>query len=57
MRWARASADAWELGAFLIPGQVAGAALADLAGAALVARWERRRGARVLARGDVLYAA
>jgi hypothetical protein len=40
--------DHWGLGAALIPGQLAGSAVANLFGAALVARWERRHGMRVV---------
>jgi hypothetical protein len=42
--------DRWELGAFFIPGQFAGYALADVAGAVLVARWQNRHGGTVLLR-------
>jgi hypothetical protein len=42
--------DRWELGAVFVPGQFAGYALADLAGAVLVGRWQRRHGGTVLAR-------
>jgi hypothetical protein len=40
-------ADRWELGAFFIPGQYAGYAVADLVGVVLVGRWENRHGGTV----------
>ena len=43
-------ADRWDLGAMLVPGQLAGVAAVNLLGAALVARWQRTHGSRVLAR-------
>lgn len=41
-------ADAFGLGAFFVPGQVAGFAAASAAEAALAARWQRRHGRRLL---------
>jgi hypothetical protein len=43
-------ADRWNLGAMLVPGQLAGVAAVNLLGAALVARWQRTHGGRVLSR-------
>jgi hypothetical protein len=40
--------DQWGLGAALVPGQLAGSAAANFFGAALVARWERAHGMRVV---------
>jgi len=44
------SADRWDLGAVFVPGQFLGYALADLAGALLVGRWQDRNGGTVLLR-------
>jgi hypothetical protein len=53
-------ADRLDLGPVFVPGQWAGFAVANFIGAALVARWERRDGRRLLARqagdGTRLYA-
>ena len=45
-------ADRWDLGAFFVPGQLAGTAAAYLAGAALVRRWERAHGRQVVVGRD-----
>jgi hypothetical protein len=45
-------ADRWDLGAVFIPGQMAGYAAADLLSAALIGRWERTNGRRVLVDPD-----
>ena len=42
--------DRWDLGAAFVPGQYVGYALADLAGAVLVSRWQHRHGGTVLVR-------
>jgi hypothetical protein len=41
-------ADRWDLGAMFIPGPLGGSAAANFIGAALVARWERVHGMRVV---------
>ncbi|HYI80334.1 MAG TPA: hypothetical protein VEW67_05705 [Thermoleophilaceae bacterium] len=41
-------ADRWDVGAFFAPGQFAGYMCAYALGALLIARWERKRGQRVL---------
>jgi hypothetical protein len=41
-------ADRWDVGAFFAPGQFAGYMCAYAFGALLIARWERKRGQRVL---------
>jgi hypothetical protein len=56
-------ADLWALGAVFVPGQFAGYACANTLGAALILRWERANGRRVVVDaaddeddGPVLYA-
>jgi hypothetical protein len=46
-------ADQAAFGAAMIPGQFAGYVLANLAGAVLVGRWQRRHGGEVLVRRDL----
>ena len=43
-------AGRWDLGGFFVPGQFVGYALADLAGAVLVGRWQNRHGGTVMLR-------
>ena len=41
-------ADWWDLGGLFVPGQMAGTAAMQLAGAELVRRWERAHGQQVV---------